>query len=329
MDYMNRILWTTSTLVLGGVLVAASPATAATCSVPNVIANGQVADASRVMDNFTAVAGCAEQRVTATGTPVTGSVSVFSGANSITAGNLTGDVTTSGGTATTLSSTGVTPGIYSNPNIVVDAKGRITSASVGSGGTGGSSWGFSPPSATHFTLNSATSTNLVLVDDADAGLLVDGGLPQSGFYTRIAYENLNNKSSAWDLKARIQSLVPTTNNSGCGLVIRDSISGRLTTLGFWQDGYIYISNFDSSSSLSGTMAGFATESRPNWLRISHDGANYTFYASVNGKAWTSIATFSDTSWLTGKGDQVGLFVSYNRTTESNTSMSVSFYELSQ
>lgn len=109
---------------------------AATCTVPNAISNGQVADATKIMDNFNAVADCAEAGVTTTGTPTTGSVAVFSGSGSVTSGNLSGDVTTSGGTATTLSSSGVVAGGYVNANITVDAKGRITAASNGSGGGG-------------------------------------------------------------------------------------------------------------------------------------------------------------------------------------------------
>ena len=129
---------------LFGILMAgclAVPAAAQTgCPVPNVLVNGQVADATEVMENFNAIAECAEtaaeNSVTQTGTPQTGEIAVYSGAQTITGGDLTGDVTTSGSTVTALTDTGVTAGSYISPNISIDSKGRITAATSGSGGSG-------------------------------------------------------------------------------------------------------------------------------------------------------------------------------------------------
>jgi hypothetical protein len=117
------------------------------CTVPNTLVNGQVADATDVMENFNAVANCVDdartearaENVTHEDTPATGEIAVFTSPTGITGGDLAGDVTTSGSTATQLAPSGVAPGTYYNSTITVDAKGRVTAAESGPLGGGGGS----------------------------------------------------------------------------------------------------------------------------------------------------------------------------------------------
>lgn len=57
---MTTVAATAAGAVFLACLIFATPASAA-CTVPNVITNGQVADATKVMEDFNAVAACADE----------------------------------------------------------------------------------------------------------------------------------------------------------------------------------------------------------------------------------------------------------------------------
>ncbi|MBV7265137.1 hypothetical protein [Erythrobacter ani] len=307
-------------LLVASSLLAVSQAQAQQCVVPHTLVNGQVADATEVMDNFNAVAACVENTTTHEGTPNAGEIAVFDSATGITGGNLTGDVTTSGSTATTLTDTGVVPGSYASPNIIVDSKGRITSAtnSSGGGGGGGGSFYEAPPrdipSLANFTwLNQGSSVaadtgnGLVMTADVDGEI---HGLMQAA-----------PTSSTYDVFMRVDQTAGYTNISTSYysyplILLRNSQSGRLLN--------VYLGHYRSSRDRTwvtgirrwATPTSYSAEGVParylagntRWVRVNVSGDTVTLFVSPNGYHWIEIGAESISAFLTASGgslDEIG------------------------
>lgn len=201
---------------------------------------------------------------------------------------------------------------------------------LGAGGGGGAAWWFNPPLAADFALISGDATNLTLVDDDDAGLLIDGGAPVTGDKSRFAYKTLTNKNLDWDMVVRSDYFIREANYGGVGIACRDSIGGRMMSVCLrGGSNWINVIKWNGLVGYNSTPFSF-NQSRGvpvHWFRIKKAGTALTFYISTDGKQWLQCFTETATTFLANNPDQVGIVVDYNRSTAVNSIQAISYFSL--
>ena len=190
---------------------------------------------------------------------------------------------------------------------------------------------FMPPVAASFSTESGDATQLILADDADVGLTVNGNTLVAGPVHRIAYRTLTTPSGDWKMIAKMTGHVNAQNYRGFGLYAHDSVGGRLIGINSEFSDQPGVIRCEHYAALNGANTDFlaaqATRSFHDWVKLEKSGTNITYSTSSDGKVWNDWATESATAWMANNPNRVGLGVWVLSGTTWVTKFSVPYFSL--
>lgn len=145
-----------------------------------------------------------------------------------------------------------------------------------------------------------------------SGILVAPG--NAGDSLRCVYTAA--PSTPWTITAYIVVDTYTANYSNAGIMLYDSVSGRITTynIGWVNQHSISVVNWSSATGYNSTPSGnFVPPWGDFFIRIVNNGTNLTFSTSKNGYNFTAneFYTVGHTSWLTNGTSHFGLMADSN------------------
>lgn len=296
---------------LATLLALGSSPVMAACTVPNTLSNGQTTDATKVMDNFAAVATCADASA-----PSGGQNTVqFKTSN----GSLSGVTLSDGQLA--VGTTGGAPQaktLTAGPGIaIVNSSGGITISATGSGSANAVDWlneaAVIRPSAGNFSLVTSTTApaGASLVPTVRGMALTTTSIADD---TSVMAETTT-PSGHWQATMLAVYSGPLSTYSFPAIAVRDSMAHRAVEFGIsgmsastYQFAYTRSIGGQGLDAVAGqttvTDIGLPPPSQPIWSRLTYDGTNLSWSFSRDGEVFSTAFTISAGDNLTNL-DRVG------------------------
>jgi hypothetical protein len=170
-----------------------------------------------------------------------------------------------------------------------------------------------PPSAGWSTTTLGSATEAA---DLDGRLLT---VPSAaGTNWRLAYRSLAATSNYTAAAYLDKSIKPVSNAHHSGLVLRESSSGKLISMGLGYDtGFgagtaFYVMKWTSPTVFSATfyqVLWYQGDGTPQWWRFRDDGTNRYYECSANGVDWITLGSETRITFMTA--DQIGYGMNNN------------------
>lgn len=300
---MRRNLYAT-TLAFGCAFFLNSQTANAACALPYQITNGQIADASPVMANFSALVSCLSAAAPAGSTNAlqfNAGSGVLGAVGPLSNGQL---AIGSAGGAPQASALTAGPGIS-----IANGPGSITISTVSGAGTAANrNITVNAPTSSQFADASvygrgSSSTPLTYVDDpANGFILSDTTSDTVGFKSFL--RPIPGAPSTFSFAARLRG-AGITSNGGYGLIFADA-SGKAMMFGTLAQNGSAWSFYTPSWNGGWTDGNYGSPlNQTDWFRLAFDASgNVLYYASTDGTHWKLLYTIS----LSSRG--VGAIVRY-------------------
>jgi hypothetical protein len=293
-------------LLLAGFAMAAGAAKASCPALPYTITNGQVADATHVMADLNSANDCANGIApggSANALQYNGGGGLFGSVGPLSNGQIPVGVTGSAPVATSITA-GAGIIVASGPGSI-----SISATSSGGGGAGAQrEFGpFAPPDASIFTvIDGPGGITPTITNIADVGLVYSVPITSDPTYFPGVYRAVPT-STSWTLTVRAKYSTLIGNYPEFGVWLKDSSGQMLGEIVEYDGGpNLVIKRNNSNASYGSNPYVHALNEVPTWFRVSYDGTNIKFYVSWDGQNWLYAWTETNTTFLNGTLQLVGV-----------------------